>query len=225
KYGDGANMLASLAAGTDFAGGRGHILIGGEYSRDKGVRGLQFSHQSRPWSGRGSTGNAAFATNGLPGTIYDEDVRRADVPQGGLVTGGPLRGVDFGPGGTTSQFGYGQVFGNNMIGGTDNFGDAPTPGGDLKFPFERYSIMGRASFDITDALEIFAEGTFASVISTGLAQPARNNGVVTGTPTCTATTLVSALGSIQVPITNPFLPAAVQDQMQDAGITCFNMGR
>ncbi len=225
KYGDGANVLASLAAGTNFAGGRGHILIGGEYSRDKGIRGLQYPNYSRPWSGRGSVGNSAFATNGLPGTIYDEDVRRADVSKGGLITSGPLRGLDFGPGGTTSQFGYGQVFGNNMIGGTDNFGDAPTPGGDLKFPFERYSIMGRASFDITDGLEIFAEGTFASVISTGLAQPARNNGAVSGNPTCTATTLVSALGSIQVPITNPFLPAAVQDQMRNAGITCFNMGR
>lgn len=224
-YGDAENYLVSLAAGSDFAGGRGHVLVGGEYSKDHGIRSLQQPHVSRPWAGRGSVGNAAFAANGLPGTIYDSDVRRADVSEGGLITSGPLRGLQFGPGGATSQFGFGQVFGNNMIGGTDNYADAPTPGGDLKFPFERYSIMGRATFDVTDAIELFAEGTFASVISTGLAQPARNNGAVTGNPTCTTTNLVSALGSIQVPITNPFLPQAVRDQMTAAGVSCFNMGR
>lgn len=224
-YGDAHNHLISLAAGSSFAGGRGHILIGGEYAKDEGIRGLQQPNVSRPWAGRGSVGNAAFATNGQPGTIYDRDVRRADVSAGGLITSGPLRGLQFNSDGTTSQFGFGQVYGNNMIGGTDNFADAPTPGGDLKFPFERYSVMGRASYDISDAITVFAEGTYAHVISSGLAQPARNNGAVTGDPTCSSTMLVSALGSIQVPIDNPFLPEAVRQQMQDEGVTCFNMGR
>lgn len=224
-YGDAENYLLSLAAGTDFAGGRGHVLIGGEYSRDYGIRGLQQPHNSRPWTGRGSVGNSAFASNQQPGTLYSEDVRRADVSAGGLITSGPLRGLQFGPGGTTSQFGFGRVYGNNMIGGTDNFGEAPTPGGDLKFPFERYTVMGRASYDVTDSFSLFAEGTFAHVLSGGLAQPARNNGAVTGTPSCTSTTLVSALGSIQVPISNPYLSAAVKQQMQNANVTCFNMGR
>lgn len=224
-YGDGHNHLISLAAGSSFAGGRGHILIGGEYAKDEGIRGLQQPNVSRPWAGRGSVGNAAFATNGQPGTIYDTDVRRADVSAGGLITSGPLRGLQFNSDGTTSQFGFGQVYGNNMIGGTDNFADAPTPGGDLKFPFERYSVMGRASFELSDAVTLFAEGTYAHVLSSGLGQPARNNGAVTGTPNCTSTMLVSSLGSIQVPIDNPFLPGAVRQQMLDAGITCFNMGR
>jgi iron complex outermembrane receptor protein len=225
KYGDSENYLLSLAAGTSFAGGRGHFLIGGEYSHDDGVRGLQQPNVSRPWAGRGSVGNAAFATNGLPGTIYSPDVRRADVSEGGLITSGPLRGTQFGAGGTTSQFGFGQVFGNNMIGGTDNFANAPTPGGDLKYPFERYSIMGRASFDLTDSLEVFAEGTFAHVMSGGLAQPGRNNGAVTGNPSCASTQLVSALGSILVPISNPYLTPAFRQQMTAAGVSCFNMGR
>jgi outer membrane receptor protein involved in Fe transport len=225
ERGDGINYLGSLAAGTTFADGRGHILVGGEYSRDKGIRSLQQPYRSRPWSGRGSVGNSAFATNGLPGTIYTEDARRADVSNGGLITSGPLRGTTFLPNGATGTFGYGQVFGNNMIGGTDNAGDAPTPGGDLKFPFERYTIMGRASFDFSDALTVFAEGTYASVLSTGLAQPARNNGAVTGNPTCTTTSLASSLGSILVPINNPYLPAAVRQRMAAAGVSCVNVGR
>src|SRR5690606_21016081 len=122
-------------------------------------------------------------------------------------------------GGETRQFG------NNMIGGTDNAGDAATPGGDLKFPFERWSLMGRASYEVSDGFKLFVEGTYASVLSKGLAQPARNNGAVTGDPTCSTTNLVSSLGSIQVPIDNPYLPQSVVDQMTDAGINCFNMGR
>lgn len=224
-YGDAENYLLSLAAGTGFAQGRGHVLIGGEYSKDDGIRSLQQPHTSRPWAGRGSVGNPGFAENGLPGTIYDEDVRRADVSEGGLITSGALRGTKFNRDGTTSQFGFGDVYGNNMIGGTDNFADAPTPGGDLKFPFERYSVMGRASYEVSNGFEVFAEGTFAHVSSTGLAQPARNNGAISGDPTCTSTQLVSNLGSIQVPIDNPFLPDSVRQQMVDAGVSCFNMGR
>ncbi|MET0291406.1 MAG: TonB-dependent receptor [Steroidobacteraceae bacterium] len=223
--GDDENVLGSLAGGTSFAGGRGHALIGAEYSRSDGVRSLQPPHRSRPWSGRGAVGNAGFATNGLPGTLYVADSRRADVYDGGLITSGPLRGTTFLPNGGTGTFGYGQVFGNAMIGGTDNAGDAATPGGDLKFPFERWTAMGRVSFDVTDATTVFAEATYAHVLTDGLAQPARNNGAVTGNPTCTTTQLASSLGSILVPITNPYLPASVRTRMTQAGIGCFNFGR
>lgn len=222
---DDENMLVSLAGGTAFAGGRGHVLLGGEYSRSDGIRSLQPPHRSRPWSGRGTVGNAAFATNGLPGTLYVADARRADVYDGGLITSGPLRGTTFLPGGATGTFGYGQVFGNIMIGGTDNAGDAPTPGGDLKAPFERWTAMGRVSYDVTDTTTLFLEGTYAHVLSDMRAQPARNNGAVTGTPSCTTTQLASALGSIQVHISNPFLPESVRTRMQEEGITCFDMGR
>ena len=223
--GDDGNVLASLAGGTAFADGRGHVLLGGEYSRSNGVRGLQPPHRSRPWSGRGAVGNAAYATNGLPGTIYSADSRRADVYDGGLITSGPLRGTTFLPNGATGTFGYGQVFGNAMIGGSDNAGDAATPGGDLKYPFERWTTMGRVAFDVTDTTTLFAEGTYAHVLTDGFAQPARNNGAVTGTPSCTTTQLASSLGSILVPISNPYLPASVRASMTSAGIGCFNLGR
>jgi iron complex outermembrane receptor protein len=222
---DDENYLVSLAAGNSFAGGRGRVLIGGEYTQSDGVRGLQPPNVSRPWAGRGQVGNSGFASNGLPGTIYSGDARRADVYDGGLITSGPLRGTIFLPNGGVGQFGYGQTFGNTMIGGTDNAYDIPTPGGDLKQPFERWTLMGRASYDVTDSTTVFVEGTYAHVLSQGKGQPGRNNGAVTGNPTCSATTMASALGSIQVNIDNPFLPQSVRNAMVDAGINCFNMGR
>jgi iron complex outermembrane receptor protein len=74
--GDDESFLASLAAGSSFAGGRGRFLIGGEYSQSDGIRGLQPPHVSRPWAGRGQVGNPNFASNGLPATLYSHDARR-----------------------------------------------------------------------------------------------------------------------------------------------------
>ncbi|WP_199554759.1 TonB-dependent receptor plug domain-containing protein [Sandaracinobacteroides hominis] len=44
-YGDRENYLASVAAGTKFGGGRGHVLVGAEYAKSKGVPRVG----SRPW--------------------------------------------------------------------------------------------------------------------------------------------------------------------------------
>lgn len=225
EEGDAENYGASMAFGTSFADARGHLLVGVEYGKHDGVRTLQPPYLSRRWAGVNSLGNSQFATNGLPGLIYANDVRRADVSDGGLITSGPLRGIEFLPGGQIGQFGYGQVFGNNMIGGTSNFGDTPIPGGDLMYPYERYTVMSRLGFDVTDNLRVFAEGTYASSIAEGLTNPARNNGSVTPVNSCAQTTVASALGSINVNIDNAFLPQAVRDRMIEEGINCFAMGR
>lgn len=222
---DAENYSASMAFGTGFADDRGHFLIGAEYAKSDGIRTMQPPYYSRDWLGRNSLGNSAFASNGLPGVIYADDVRRADVSDGGLITSGPLRGTEFLPGGATGQFGYGEVFGNNMLGGTSNYGDSPIPGGDVMYPYERFTIMSRARFDVSERIRLFAEGTYGRNISEGLTNPARNNGSIRPVNSCSQTTLASALGSINVNIDNAYLPASVRSQMEDAGINCFSMGR
>lgn len=223
---DAENYSASVAFGTGFADDRGHFLIGAEYAESDGVRTMQPPYYSRDWLGRNSLGNPDYATNGLPGVIYADDVRRADVADGGLITSGPLRGTEFLPGGATGQFGYGEVFGNNMIGGTSNYGDAPIPGGDVVYPYERFTIMSRMRFDVTDDLRVFAEGTYGRNISEGYTNPARNNGALRPPSACAPqTTLASSLGSINVNIDNAFLPQAVRDRMLAAQVDCFTMGR
>lgn len=225
EYDDNEGFSASLAGGTNFSDGRGYLIVGAEYSKSKGIRGLQPLNISRPWAGRGQVGNPDYASNGQPGVIYTGDARRADVSLGGLITSGPLRGLAFGPGGSTYDFGYGTVYGNSMIGGTENYAETSTPGGDLKAPFERYSVMAHLDYELTDSVKLFAEGSFASSISEGYGVPARNNGSLTAVNNCAATTLASSLGSINVNINNAFLPDSVRQQMVDEGITCFAMGR
>lgn len=225
-YGDKKTFTMSLAGGHSFAGGKGHFLIGGDYATDSGIGDMQ-TQFPRPWANqmRYFVGNSSFAANGLPGVIYSDNVRRADTSVGGLITNGPLRGLQFGPGGTTSQFGFGQVFGNNMIGGTSNYGETPTPGGQLDFPFQKYSAMAHVDYDVTSSLSVFGEMLYSHSISAGEGVPNRNEGTVTGNTTCTKSAVQSALGNIAISIDNAYLPASVVQAMQGANITCFGMGR
>jgi outer membrane receptor protein involved in Fe transport len=224
KYGDADNQMVGLAFGTGFAAGRGHILAGGEYSRSSGVG--MTPYRPRPWVSRGVAGNPAYATNGLPANIYADDVRRTDLWEGGLVTSGPLRGTTFLPNGQTGQFGYGQTFTNRMIGGTDNYTEIINPGGNLVQPFDRRSVMARLSYDVTDTLNLFAEGTYARAISEGRTAEPRQQGSVTGNPSCSTTIIPGGqTGNVLVPISNPFLSDAFREQAAAAGVTCFNFGR
>jgi iron complex outermembrane receptor protein len=224
RYGDAENMLAAVAAGTKFAGGRGHILIGGEYSRNEGVG--QTPYRSRKWVARGLAGNPNYATNGLPANIYADDVRRTDLWEGGLITSGPLRGTTFLPGGQTGQFGYGDVFNNRMIGGSSNYTEIINPGGNLQQPVERYSAMAHISYEIAPNFSLFGEGTYARSLTNGLFAEPRQQGTVTGNPTCSATVIPGGqTGNVLVPISNPFLTDDFRARATAAGVSCFNFGR
>ncbi len=224
KYGDAQTYAVSVAGGHSF--GRLHLIGGAEFSRDNGIGASQFPNFSRPWAreDRGSVGNSAFATNGQPGTIYSQNVRRADVALGGLITNGPLRGLQILPNGTTAPFNFGTLYSNNMIGG-ENAGETIAPGGAMRFPFTRYTAMVHADFKVTDTIEAFAETTMARSLSSGQTNPWRNQGTVTGNTACTTTSFVSGIGGINVNINNPYMSPSLRTQMTNAGITCFSMGR
>jgi outer membrane receptor protein involved in Fe transport len=227
-YGDAKTYAFSLAAGTSFAGGRGHIVAGGEYVRDKGVRDLQPPYFSRPWAveNRGNLANAGFATNGLPGVLYSTGVRRAATSAGGLITNGPLRGQNFQPDGTLRQFGFGTVYGNNMIGGTDNIGENLSPGSDVRYPYERYTFLTHAEYELSPAVTAFLEGSYAHSLTKGsYTNTIRFEGATTGAASCTATTAATALGGIAVPITNPYLSASARAAMTGAGVNCILVGK
>jgi iron complex outermembrane receptor protein len=230
EYGDAEGFLASAAFGTSFASGRGHIVVGAEYSDEAGLEGFQPPYKSRPWGRRGSVGNTNFATPGAvgygqPGLIYASDVRRADVAPGGLITGGPLRGIEFLPNGQTQQFGYGTVYRNYMIGGGANEFESSSPGGHAVYPLERFSVLTHVKYELTDSTEAFVEASYAQSMSEGRAVPGRNNGSLTSV-NCTRTGYTGTnLGNIGVSIDNAYLPDSVRAQMVDAGITCFPFGR
>jgi iron complex outermembrane recepter protein len=227
KYGDDVSHSLSLAWGTAFAGGSGHIIAGLETAESKGISTYLYPYVSRPdVAGRGSVTNSVY-TGGLPQFIYSDDVRRADVHDGGLITAGALRGTTFLTGGQTGTFGYGTVYGNTMIGGTSNPFEGAEPGGDISPPFERNSFLTRATYDFSDSLSGFFEYNLSESLSNGHSVMPRNQGALTAVNTCTKTgyATTSFVGSINVSKDNAFLPQAVRDRMTTANVTCFAFGR
>jgi iron complex outermembrane recepter protein len=227
KYGDDESYSVSLAGGTAFAGGRGHIIAGLEAAEAKGIATYIYPDVARPKvAGRGSVTNSNFTT-GLPQIIYADDVRRADVHDGGLITAGVLRGTTFLPGGQTGTFGYGTVYGNAMIGGTSNPFEGAEPGGDISPPFERNSFLTRVKYDFSDTLSGFLEYNYSESLSNGHSVMPRNQGALTAVNTCAKTdyATTSFVGSINVSRDNAFLPQSVRDRMVANNITCFAFGR
>jgi iron complex outermembrane receptor protein len=226
RYHDDETFSFSLAGGQSFGDGRGHILLGAEWAEARGIPASIQPYVSRPKvASRGSVRSTNFA-GGETDYIYADDVRRSDVYDGGLITSGPLRGIKFLPNGQIGQFGYGQVYGNVMIGGTDNEYEAPIPGGDIKTPYERKSFMGRVSWDFTDNIEGVFEYSYSESMSEGESILGRNQGGTGANNGCTRTGYSGTrVGNINVSIDNAFLPQVVRDMMVDNNINCFNFGR
>ena len=107
-YSDGRVVTGDLAWGARFAGGRGHVLLSGNYY--KGDR-IDFYHHVRDWfqPGLRLMNNPAWtATNGEPGQIVRTDAGYNSTP-GGVIATGPLKGMSFGPGGTVGTFVFGPI--------------------------------------------------------------------------------------------------------------------
>jgi outer membrane receptor protein involved in Fe transport len=157
-YGDGYNWKADIAAGTDFAGGRGHILVSGMISKDEGIG----ESRSRPWfNGQKIIPNPVTGA-GQPTQIAAENVKLSRSTLGGIIVSGVLRGTEFGPGGAVSQHQYGTVSGIFQIGGTgldlaEYYG--------LSTPVEQRTAFARLSYDFSDAFNVFAEGSYGYALA------------------------------------------------------------
>ncbi|HTI67011.1 MAG TPA: TonB-dependent receptor [Caulobacteraceae bacterium] len=205
--GDGHEYMASLAGGTNFAGGRGHLILGGEYVDQRGVGecrtrpncGLQYSSVSNPTP----------QTNGLARSILMPDTRTATASFNGLITAGPLRGTEFRSNGTTFQHDYGTYYGAGLFqsGGSADPANPFLINFPLVAPVERYSLLGSGKYDFNESLSGFFEASFAHSHGTTVASQVRDTGTIT------------------IQKDNAFLPASVVNQMTAAGITNFSFGR
>ena len=204
EHGDGDERRLSLAAGTHFAHGRGSITAGFDYVKISGI-GTQLT---RDWGRRdvGLITNPNFATNGLPNFIISPNVHSAITTPGGLIVSGPLRGIAFGPGGTTFNYAFGQVFGSTMIGG-DGAHQNENLLALLGTPTEHFNALLSAKYDVTDNVQLFAEasGGFSDV--GGASQEPRDR------------------GNLVIHRDNAFLPQNVRDLMIADNLQTITIGR
>ena len=214
--GDAQERSFSLAWGTDYAGGRGELMLAGEASDTSDF----------PTSGDRDWGDDQYGW--LTGVIDGRTVTRIALPgttssgvaYGGVIVaanGGPLpttgptaalRGIQFGPGGTVLPFNYGTYLSNNqMVGGS---GPVLSTLGNLGAPVERRNAYGRTTFEFTDRLSGFAELSYARSETVVGTQPMYSPN---GDPILT------------IRRDNAFLPASIRTIMTNNALTTFAMGR
>lgn len=225
--GDAANYRLAALAGTDFADGRGHIVISGEYNKIEGLSGKARKKIAAGYNYCNNPANTG-ANDGIPDQIICED---SDSFAFNPLTGGPMptsgyfyRGTnDFLRNGeslvfsldgrsliTASQANLGTpVSITNSAGanGSSNpyvVNQAET--NSLIAPVERKAFAGNLEFELTDSLSLYAEGLYAH---TRAVDEYSQGGF--------STSLFSQYGGdIAVRLDNPFLTTAVRDEIAAA---------
>ena len=212
QRGDNEEFRGSLSGGFSAMDGRLHVIAGGEYFVNSGVRGDERAF-------RRSAANQVLDPT-RPGFLTRIDDYRTAYPLGGLVvvgTGGTTAnrnqvfGIQFGPGGTPLPYDYGTVSTTlRNATGTQNGGDGfrTSTGQEIVRPLERASAFTHIDLEVTDGLTLYTEGLYG-----------RTESVFANSPT-TRTFNISR--------SNPYLaqvaPSLVT-QLNTLGLTGFSMNR
>lgn len=200
EEGDNGNQRIEVAAGQSFAGGRGHVIGSFGYYKNDGME----NWLARDWYDSCSRiSNPAIN----PAFVIRCGVHSAGFTRGGLITGGPLKGTEFGPGGVPAVFNYGDLATTlSMVGGSGEDHGARFPA----IPsVNRKTAFGRVSFDVTDNVTLFSEVLFGEA-------KARYASTAPWEGQTTAYTMQ---------IDNYYLPQSVRDKMIAANVTSFPMWR
>jgi outer membrane receptor protein involved in Fe transport len=134
--GDGFRYMLDASFGTEFAGGRGHFMVGAEWVDDKGI-GIS-GKKDRPWFGAGivSIGNGQFE---IRPDVNDLVAAGQPITYGGTILTGALAGNVFNADGTLHKVAPGDfmgLYGDNLIVGS---------------PLQRLGSYARASYDVGGA--------------------------------------------------------------------------
>ncbi len=205
-YGDARNYLVSFAAGRHFAGGKAYLEISGEAGDNSGVPAMSRGWLRAGWQTIANPGaTAASASN--PRYLIVPDVRTANAAYGGVITSGPLKGIQFGPGGVPAIFNYGaDASAATMTGGDGVLRDSMIR---IAAPLSRQVGYGLFSYDLTPGLQAYIQASYGHTLTvTPLTLPG------SGPDT-----------TINIQADNAFLPAAIKAAMAANRITSFTMGR
>ena len=222
QYGDNRTGRIAFLAGTVFAGGKGHIEISGDYDRQNGVRGIN----TRPWGQPANGGYGALITNPCPNNVGVSancptggngqasnlllpNIQFSNMTPGGIInTAGPLHGIAFAPGGVPYNFQYGQY----VTGASSQFqygGGQPSmaflTGQMITPPYRRANLYLRSSYDLTDTIQGWVEGSYAWEHGGGPAAASRN-------------------AAYTIKSDNPYIPASIKAIMTANNIPSFALG-
>jgi outer membrane receptor protein involved in Fe transport len=205
EQGDGSQKKIMAALGHSFFNDRVHVVFSGEHYET----GKVYSDDRRDWTQRGiaiipnpavTKTNPASASN--PNFITRPNTRYSNVSIGGFVPSGPLAGLQF-INGQPASFMYGSdVSASAMSGGNDTSIPRPT---DLGYPINRTNLYMGVTVDVTPTTTAYFSASWAR-------QGAYDHN---------ANFTVNATAYSG----NPYLPAAVQAQMNAANVTSFPLNK
>jgi|TARA_R100000501_G_scaffold17919_1_gene34899 outer membrane receptor protein involved in Fe transport len=201
-YGDVAITAGSAAAGHGFADGRFHVVGSIDYYKNDG----QLFQSSRPW-GRDDYALVSNPGDG-PARITAANARFSQLTSGGVTALNSipaLRGLQFGPGGTVRPFEYGTLVGTSFMVGGD--GGTLAPQANIFPEVERLSGFGRATFDVSESVSLYADALISKIdiFSDG--------------------TTATDRGTLTIRRDNAFLPDEIGSILDANDLTSFRMGR
>lgn len=201
---DDQSTNADISFGTGFAGDRGHWLLSAEYNDVEGIDFLD--RDKRAWFNQYNM--LTFSSTTRPQRIVEDNVNTRTVAQGGVITSTALANTQFGAAGTPMPFVVGTPIDTFfMVGGNQwTEGNAVA----LDSQIERASFWTRATYDLTDSVEMSLEGSYA-------VSETANTAAYQRYPGAGSTALVMRTE-------NPFLHPTVVAQAVALGITQFNYG-
>ena len=175
QRGDNENQRFGLAMGQDFAGGRGHVLLSGEYTNNEGMlrRDRDYARQGFDYVGSvvgcavpmGQPASVCSPGGALNPYTIGRDIRiSALAPNGRIVTasntGNPFAGRVINNDGTTRAFNPGTPVGTaGFQSGGDGYVIPDT--GHAVAPYKTYQFFGRVAYDLTDDVSAYVQGAWS----------------------------------------------------------------
>ena len=207
-YGDTPNHTFRITSGFDFGGGRGKVLLAGDYFTQKGV-----DTYDRPWqkSGFFQIDNPAFvAGNGQPERLVGSGIGTYQFTPGGIINTGPLTGTYFGSivngQATLNQFNYGPRRGQWMVGGDYLIGrEGHWNSNSLSPHEERGNLFGRLSYEVSPAFTPFVQYSYSAYSGQSFYQQTPSTGIT-------------------IQRDNAILPTALVNQMTTLNLSSISIG-
>ncbi len=204
---DMKEAVVSLGYGNEFAGGKGHYIIGADYSQNDGITNML----DRSW-GRNEPGFLALTASrpaGTPANLFSNYVEFNSRTAGGIVNTGPLKGTAFGPNGVPYQFAYTPLGGSleQVDMSQRNYGDQEFNQQQLWTPYNRHAFLARAEYELAPNVTGFV------AIHQG------------GLRTTTSTLYIPAAPNFIIDRDNPYLDAATRARMVAANLQTISVNR
>lgn len=198
--GDAPTKQFAFIAGSDFAGGAGHVILAGEYADRRAISFRDRAFSSPTGNITSQTANGYYAPSGtnLPSQTRVNDV----FATYGVAAGTVSRSANFGVNNDFSLFrsnanSAGINFRGNsdycMVNSGSSFGYDGNCTNNLQNALQRWAGLLRAEYELSDSAQLFGQVLYAHSLARGQGSHAQ--------------AVPFGLTGLEVPYANPFVPA------------------